>query len=306
MGLVSGTALKNKIRIDNVMIREGLAEFLGTFLLVAFGCASVAQHVVPPHLNSFLGINLGFGFGATMAVWACGGVSGGHINPAVTLAMAILGRTKFVKVPVYWIGQYLGAFVAAACVFGIYYDGINMFDGGVRAVTGPNATAGIFGTYPQDYVSISSALGDQIFSTMLLVLCVMAITDPRNMGVPQGLAPIAVGCVIMLIGLCFGQNCGFPINPARDLAPRLLTAIAGYGSACFTSFNYYFWIPIVGPHIGAVCGAWIYLILVGVHIPEEANKYEVDDDTKNPKVASELREVSDSRYNRPANDPSRF
>jgi glycerol uptake facilitator-like aquaporin len=69
---------------------------------------------------------------------------------------------------------------------------------------------------------------------MLLVLCVMAITDAKNMGVPKGLAPVGVGLVIMVIGMTFGANCGYPINPARDLAPRLFTAIAGYGGDCFS------------------------------------------------------------------------
>lgn len=286
MGVFGGSKIKKMLRIENVMIRECLAEFLGTFILVGFGSGAVAANVLPPKLNSFLAVNFGYGLGAGMAVWTCGGVSGGHINPAVTLAMVILGRTKPLKIVTYWIGQYLGAFVAAACVFGVYYDGINNFDGGHRQVMGENATAGIFGTYPQGYVSTGSALGDQIFGTMLLVLCVMALTDKNNIPIPNGLIPLGVGLLIGLIGMTFGQNCGFPINPARDLSPRLFTAIAGYGTEVFSAYNYYFWIPIVGPHIGAVCGAWMYLLLVGIHAPDkDESRYIEDDETKGGKLS---------------------
>jgi MIP family channel proteins len=278
MGVFHGSKIKDKIRVNNQMIRECFAEFLGTFILCAFGAGSIAMNVLPPHLNSFLSVNLGWGLGAAIAVWCCGGVSGGHINPAVTLAMGILGRLPLIKIPVYWIGQYVGAFMAAACVFGVYYDGINNFDGGHRAVMGANATAGIFGTYPQGYVSTGAGLGDQIFGTMLLVLGVMAITDKNNIPCPKGLIPLAVGLLIGLIGMTFGQNCGFPINPARDLSPRLFTAIAGYGTEVFSAYNYYFWIPIVGPHIGALCGAWMYLVLVGAHFPKKDDSTDSDDE----------------------------
>jgi len=306
MGLIDGSTFKEKIRIRNIMIRECFAEFLGTFLLCAFGCGSVAMFVIPPKLSSFVSVNLGWGFGATMGVWACGGVSGGHINPAVTLAMAIIGKTPWKHILAYWLGQYLGGFCAAACVYGVYYDGIEAFDP-ERTVTGENATAGIFGTYPQSYVSIGSALGDQIFGTMLLVLCVMALTDSKNMGAPNGLAPVGVGLVIMLIGLAFGANCGYPINPARDLSPRILTSIVGYGTECYSAYDYYFWIPIVGPHIGAVCGAFAYLVLVGVHIPDIEQHY--DDDSKKDINLSELHEVGDDdmKYNQKCtNDPTKL
>lgn len=288
MAVISGKAIKKTIRVENVYIRECLSELLGTFLLVTFGIGSVAMYVLPPTLNSFLSVSFGWGIAAAMGVWASAGVSGGHINPAVTLAMAILGRTRFVQVPVYWIGQYLGAFLGAACAYGIYYDALNNFDGGDRSVVGENATAGIFATYPQQYVSIGSGLGDQVFGTMLLVLCVMAISDKKNTAAPAGLAPLCVGFVIFLIGVTFGQNCGFAINPARDLGPRVFTAIAGWGGDVFSAYDYYFWIPIVGPHIGALCGAWIYLIFVGVHIPEQHNNYEADQDTKPDAKMSEL------------------
>uniref|UniRef100_A0A915K880 Aquaporin n=1 Tax=Romanomermis culicivorax TaxID=13658 RepID=A0A915K880_ROMCU len=113
-------------------------------------------------------------------------------------------------------------------------DAINQFDGGIRQVYGPQATAGIFATYPQDYLSIGGGWIDQIVGTAVLTQLVFAVTDPRNHAVPKFLIPLLVGLVVTLIGLSLGFNCGFAINPARDLGPRIFTAMAGYGAEVFT------------------------------------------------------------------------
>lgn len=266
----------DKLHISNTYVREFLAEFLGTFILVSFGAGVNAQHVLSRgSAGSFLTVNFGWGMGCAMGVWVSGGISGGHINPAVSLAMAIIGKFKFRKVLIYWAAQYLGAFAASACVFGVYYDALNHYDGGIRSIHGDNGTAGIWGTYPSEFLQTKSGFADQTFGTMLLLLCVMAITDPRNMTPPKGMVPFAVGIVVFLIGATFGYNCGFAINPARDLSPRIFTAIAGWGSSCFSVDNYWFWVPVVGSHVGAVAGALIYLLFVGFHAEDET-AYDVE------------------------------
>lgn len=291
----------SKLRISNVYIREGLAEFLGTFILIAFGCGVNAQTTLGKGTaGEFLSVNWGWALGIAFGVYVSGAVSGGHINPAVTLAMALLGRLPVRKVPIYWLAQYLGAFVASACVFGVYQDALDNYDGGVRSVTGPNATAGIWGTYPQVYVSIWNGLGDQIFGTTMLVLCVMSVTDSKNsLGAPKGLIPLIVGLIVFAIGLAYGLNGGFAINPARDFGPRAFTACAGWGSETFSAYDYYFWVPIVGPHIGAICGAFLYLLTVGFHLQEVVHEEVVYDDDKKTITLQGVRYIkSDGEKNR--------
>lgn len=262
--------------IKNVAVRCLLAEMLGTFLLVAFGCGSVAQMVTTggnkDGLNSYLSVNWGFFCGISFGVYACGGVSGGHINPAVTLAMAIIGRLKWYLVPFYFIGQYLGAFLASVVVYAIYYNGLLIDDKMPYAQVG-----GIWATKPFSFTTTEMALGDQIFGGFLLVVCVMALTDPKNMGPHKGLVPILVGFVVFGVGLSFGTNAGFAINPARDFGPRLFEAII-FGAETFSNGDnaaYYFWIPIVGPHIGAILGALVYIFMVEMHHPQSHPKMSI-------------------------------
>jgi len=293
--------IAKKLRIPNDYIREGLAEFAGTFILIAFGCGVNAQTTLGKGTaGEFLSVNWGWALGIAFGVYISGAISGGHINPAVTLAMTLLGRLPVRKLPIYWLGQYLGAFLASACVYGVYQDALDDYDGGVRSVTGPNATAGIWGTYPKAYLSIWSGLGDQVFGTMMLVLCAMTVTDPKNtMGAPKGMAPLIIGLIVFAIGLTFGLNCGFAINPARDFGPRAFTACAGWGSETFTAYNYWFWVPIVGPHIGAICGAFFYLLTVGVHLPESPAEEVVYDDDKKTITLQGIRYIkSDAMKNR--------
>jgi len=251
--------------IKNFAVRVLLAEMLGTFLLVAFGDGSVAQMVTSKGLNTYLSVNWGFFCGIAFGVYACGGVSGGHINPAVTLAMAIIGRCEWYLVPFYFVGQYLGAFIASVLIYLIYYGGLHTADGSLDTYKN---IGGIWATKPFSFTTTEMALGDQIFGAFLLVVCVMALTDSKNMGPHKGLVPILVGFVVFGVGLSFGTNAGFAINPARDFGPRLFEAIL-FGAETFSSPKgmYYFWVPIIGPHIGAVLGALIYIFMIEMHHP---------------------------------------
>ncbi|XP_046403697.1 aquaporin-7-like [Ischnura elegans] len=261
--------ISDKCRLQSLPAREFFAEFLGTFVLVLVGDASVAQSVLSHTVaGAFLSVNVAWGVAVMMGVLICGGVSGGHINPAVTLAMALIGKCPWRKVPYYLAAQYLGAFLGAACTYVVYLDALDAFDGGNRTVEGLHATAGIFATYPAGHLSLLIGFVDQVIGTFLLLLAVCAITDKRNMQVPSGLVPLLVGFVVIAIGAAFGFNCGYAINPARDLSPRIFTAIAGWGLETFT-YKAWWWVPIVGPHVGAVLGASLYAFLVEFHWPPE-------------------------------------
>src|SRR5215475_9129703 len=120
-------------------------------------------------------------------------------------------------------------------------------------IAGEKGTAGIFATYPQPYLSTAGALIDQIVGTALLLLVIRAIGDTRN-NAAGPLGPIVVGFLVMAIGMAFGLNAGYAINPARDLGPRLFTALAGWGFEVFRAGNGWWWVPIVAPCLGALLG----------------------------------------------------
>jgi MIP family channel proteins len=251
-------------------LREGSAEFLGTFLILVFGTASVAQKVLSGgELGSALSIHLSWGLGVAFGIYASAGVSGAHLNPAVTLAFAALRGFPWRKVPAYVLAQTLGAFAGAAVTFVTYREAFSAFDGGVRQVAGEKATAGIFATYPQPFLSaFPGGFVDQVVGTALLLLVIFALGDRRNAGPASG-GPVLVGALVVAIGMTFGMNAGYAINPARDLGPRVFTALAGWGGEVFTAGGHWWWVPIVAPCLGAVLGGFVYDRLVGRHHPPE-------------------------------------
>jgi MIP family channel proteins len=251
--------------------REMLAECLGTFVLIVFGVGVVAQVVLGGGNNGqYLSINLAWGLAVTMGVFVAGTVSGGHLNPAVTIALAAWRGFPWRKVAPYIAGQFAGAFVASAVVYVTYSDALNHFDGGVRQVSGALGTAGIWATYPQPWLSITGGLLDQIVGTALLVLVVFALGDARNLPPQPNVAPLIVGLLVVAIGATYGLNAGYAINPARDLAPRLFTALAGWGPDVFRAGNGWWWVPVVGPVIGGLAGGFVYDLFIGRRHPAVA------------------------------------
>ena len=249
--------------------REMAAELFGTFILMIFGIGVVAQVVLGGGSSGqYLSINIGWGLAVTMGVYASAGISGAHLNPAVTLALAVRRGFPWAKVLPYVIAQCVGAFIAAAVVYATYHEALNAFDNGVRQIAGPLGTAGIFATYPKAYLStFPGGLVDQVVGTALLVAMIFAIGDRRNFAAPDRLAPVLIGLLVLLIGATFGHNAGYAINPARDFAPRVFTAIAGWGPGVFTAGNDWWWVPIVGPLVGGVVGAYVYDLLIANHHP---------------------------------------
>lgn len=248
--------------------REAAAEFLGTFVLIVFGTGVVAEVVLSRRdLGTPLTIHLAWGLAVLFGVLVSGGVSGGHLNPAVTLALATLRGFPWRKVPAYVVAQVTGAFAGATVTYVTYREALTAFDGGVRQVVGPTATAGIFATYPQPFLSaVPGGFVDQVVGTALLMLGVFAIADRRNAGPATG-GPVLVGALVAVIGMSFGFNAGYAINPARDLGPRLLTYVGGWGGEVFTAGGGWWWVPIVAPCLGAVLGGLVYDLLITRHHP---------------------------------------
>jgi len=251
--------------MSRALLRELLAEFFGTFVLIVFGVGVVAQVLLSRQTaGTYLSINIGWGLAVAMGCYVCAGVTGAHLNPAVTLALAAHRRFPWTKVLPYSMAQTLGAFAASAVVFVTYHEALNAFDGGVRQMFGPQGTAGIWATYPQAFLSaFPGGFIDQIVGTALLVAVIFGITDRRNAAAPPGLVPIVVGLLVTLIGATFGLNAGYAINPARDLGPRLFTLVAGWGTDVFRAGGGWWWVPILGPLVGGVLGGWLYDVFVG-------------------------------------------
>ena len=256
---------------------EYLAELIGTFILICFGDGVVAMAVAALNQSGrgtkifdasgdWLLITWGWGFAVCFAVYAVGGVSGAHINPAVTLAFAARRDFPWRKVPGYIIAQVVGAFLGAFLVYIVYKAAINSYETANHITRGdPNSvpTYSIFATFPAKYFgNFVGPLVDQIVGTAFLVAFVFAVTDELNQPVRANLAPLLVGFIVVAIGISFGANAGYAINPARDFGPRLFAAIAGWGKIAlpgdYGNVNTYFWIPIIGPFVGGLIGAVVY------------------------------------------------
>ncbi|EPQ51046.1 aquaporin, partial [Gloeophyllum trabeum ATCC 11539] len=239
-------------------LREPAAEFLGTMILIIFGTGVDCQVVLSGNTADYLSLNFGWAVGTALGVWFSGGISGGHINPAVTLALATFRGFPWKKVPAFIFAQLMGALCGAAIIYANYFHAIDIFEGGrgVRTVPG---TAGLFSTYALDYMTNVSCFFSEFMATAVLLLVVLAVTDKNNGPPPPGLVPLTLFITILGIGAALGMETGYAINPARDLGPRLLTAMVGYGKDVFTFRNHYWlWCPVIAPIIGAQAGALIY------------------------------------------------
>jgi len=264
-------------------MREFLAETMGTIVLIMIGIGCEAQSMLSKgHLGGFLSINIGAALGVTFGIYWSVGISGGHLNPAVTLAMVLAGRLPARKMPVYWCGQALGTFIASGLCFFIYKDLLDLSDGGTRTIE----TAGIWTTYPKKGVTHTTVFIDQIVGTGLLVGAEFSLTDKSSKTTKASFMPAVAGLLVLAIGTSFGTNCGYGINPTRDLIPRIFTSVAGWKEAPFKFGDYYFWIPILGQVSGAIVGALAYMITIEMHHPE--NKDTEINILKNKKILPTL------------------
>jgi glycerol uptake facilitator protein len=249
---------------------ECIAEFFGTMVLLLFGDGCVAVFGLftnlggkpTPFANEWIVIILGWGLAVMLGIYVSGAISGAHINPAVTVALAARGKFPWNKVLPYCVAQVLGGFVAALILYFVYHGAI-MNAIGSHNIADPNYGVGyVFYTYPKSFVGTFGAFGDEFIGTALLVGLIFAIVDARNQPVQANLNPLVIGLLVVAIGASFGLNTGYAINPARDFGPRLWIAIVSGGESLSVN-NFYFWIPIVAPLVGGVVGAFIYDFTIG-------------------------------------------
>lgn len=230
---------------------ELVAEFLGTAILILLGDGVVAKVVFGTRLGGdWNTIVFGWGMAVAMAVYVAGGVTGAHINPAVTLAAMVRRGMSWGK-GFAWMGaQVAGAFFGAFLVW-VVYNGDFVSQGYMN----------VFFTGPAEGYGMFNALAAEIIGTAMLVLGIYGIVDNKGVGAGANMWPLVVGLLVLAIGLSLGGPTGYAINPARDFGPRLFASLLpgndAFAAPSGWSFTY-FWVPIVGPLIGGVLGAYIY------------------------------------------------
>jgi len=224
-------------------------EVVGTMILIILGggvCAGTALKKSFAENSGWIVITFGWGLGVAMAAYAVGGISGAHLNPALTIGLAIAGDFAWDQVPMYILGQFLGAFLGACLVYLQYLPHW-------KATEDPGAKLGVFSTGPAIPNPFANLLSE-IIGTFVLVLGIMAIGANKF---TEGLNPLVVGFLIVSIGLSLGGTTGYAINPARDLGPRIahaLLPIAGKGGSNWG----YALIPVIGPILGGAFAAVFY------------------------------------------------
>ncbi|NXS14179.1 AQP10 protein, partial [Neodrepanis coruscans] len=228
------TRVRGRIRIRNQLVRECLAELISTFVLILITLSGTAQKVTSFETKGdTLTAYLAGAVAVMVGIYIAGGISGAHMNPAFTIAVCLTNQFPWWKLPIFMVVETVASFLSAGTVYILYYDAIWNYSNGTLTVSGPRETASIFATYPADYVSIANGFLDQVIGTGTLIVGVMGIMDNRNKGVPKGLEPVVVAMLVLSIEVSMGSNCGCPLNPARDIGPRLFTYLAGWGPEVF-------------------------------------------------------------------------
>src|SRR5438132_364014 len=246
------------------------AEFVGTLVLIALGDGVVAMVAlfgkdVPGEVvkGGYTNITLGWGLAVFLGICVAGRISGAHLNPAVTLTLAVFRGFPWRKVLPFTLAQVAGAFAGAGLVYLNYLPAFRKFDPGL------SNTAGVFATFPAfPGAHWGFFLLDQTIGTALLLGLILAITDPDNQPVPPGLQPFAVGLIVVAIGVSWGGMHGYAINPARDFGPRLFTLVAGFRNTGFGTPA--LWVPIVGPFLGGLIRAITYDHFIRPSLPGRA------------------------------------
>lgn len=232
------------------------AELVGTALVILLGDGVVANVLLNRSKAQDAGwivITLGWALAVTFAVYCVGTVSGAHLNPAVTVGLASIGRFPWADVPGYVAAQFIGAFLGAVSVWLSFLPHW-------AATSDPGKKLGIFCTAPGIRHSVGNII-TEIIGTFVLVLGVLAVLGPNNLqpehGFKTGFGPVLVGLIVLAIGISLGGPTGYAINPARDLAPRLAHAVLPIPGKGGSDWGYA-WIPVIGPLIGGVAAAWFY------------------------------------------------
>lgn len=254
---------------------ELIAECFGTFILILLGDGVVANVGLAPRLAGqgydWNTITFGWAFAVVIAVYVSGGVSGAHLNPAVTLGLAFKRGFPMSKVAPYIGAQVVGAFLGALGVYLVYYEGLdaagmpNVWSTGPGSVFGASfwgaESAGATGSYSMLNASIA-----EFFGTMVLMWGILASGDENNMGLKHNLGPFLVGFTVLAVGLSLGGPSGYAINPARDFGPRVFGAIVGTEGL----FDDLYWLipPVIVTSLGGIVAPFLYDYFITPNLPK--------------------------------------
>lgn len=243
---------------------ECAAEFCGDFVLLFLGAGSVAALILLGNYNSFWELSCMWGVALAFGIYIAGGISGAHLNPAVTLIFCVFRGFPWRKFIPYTLAQTAGCFAGAALAYGLYSTSIADYEQKNHVIRGSlNSVleAKIFTTYIGATANLTQihACLVEIAITAFLIIALLSVIDPKNPLAPgANLGPIFIGVIIMIIGGTFGNLTGFALNPARDLGPKIFLWLAGWGHIAIPGPGGYMWVPIVGPFIGAFVGILLY------------------------------------------------
>ena len=249
-------------------------EFFGTFLLVFFGCGSLCASVMTGAQVGVFQVAIVWGLGIAIAIYLTGALSGAHLNPAVTVSMAVWSSFPKGRVLPYVVAQLCGAFVASVVLYCVFGDALRLFEkenGIVRGEAGSEASAMVFGEFypnpggrpltPEARLRMlpTAAFAAEVIGTAVLLLVIFCATDERNKARPQVLTAAAIGLTVTLLISLVGPLTMACFNPARDLAPRVFSALAGWGGVPFRVNGAGWWaVYIVAPLLGGLFGGGIY------------------------------------------------
>ena len=248
-------------------LRDFIGEFLGTFVLVFFGCSTVAVTVLFDAHQGLMQVAFAWGIGVTLAIYCSRHLSCAHLNPAVSFAMAVSRRMSWRLLPWYVLGQFFGAFSAAALLYGLFGETITQFEAHQHLLRGSDEsriTAMIFGEFFPNpglpaWVQVGpvTAFFAEAVGTGMLVMLIFSLTDKCNLGRPdEALSPFFIGAAVTVIIAIIAPLTQAGLNPARDLAPRLFAYWAGWGDAAFPREPWSFLtVYVLGPILGALMAA---------------------------------------------------
>lgn len=261
--------------MKKTLLNECIAEALGTFLFVLIGIASVAILVATETAMTYWELAIVWGLSVSLGIYCTAHISGAHLNPAVTISLVAWKKFPIKKMVPYIFSQIIGAFLAAACDYGLFRSTIISYEqteGIIRSSSDGAGSAVIFATFPGANVSLVNAFFVEFTITMILMLVIYAVTDANNDGAPiGGLGALIIGMTVGVCGLAFGALTGFAMNPARDFGPRLFTLITGWGSTALGPNLYGLIVPILGPICGAIFAGAIYFKVLVPYYQKDTN-----------------------------------
>jgi glycerol uptake facilitator protein len=253
------------------LVGELISEAIAMLIIIVIGLSVVCMFTLydpSPYETAYWGLCITWGMAVTLAIYVTGSISGTHANPAVTLALVLFRGFPVRKMLPYWAAQVTGAFLGAVLVYILFQPMIDHYNTLRGLARESGGAVGVFVTMPGHAIPPMRALVNEIIQTAILLFGIFAITEQYNEMAPKAnLGAVMIGLLITTIGASMGYLSGWALNPARDLGPRMFAYLAGWNESAFPAPDQYWWVPLVGPMVGGVLGAFAYQTLIHPFLP---------------------------------------